>query len=309
MRRHDGILRTHVGQSFRSAFQSGTETRMRPWYKYSEKTDDYQQRMVITPFSKIWGYGAPVTIALVIINAAIWLVMEITDGIGWLTLEEWWYKYLAMTPQMVMRGHVYQLLTSIFLHDGLNIIHLVINMYILWMFGTRVERSFGSRRFLVFYLVCGLIGSIASFLMRSLSGDIVTPSLGASAAVFGVLVAYGFLFAHERLLLFFYFPATVWKVVVGFIVIETLLILFGLQEGVDHWAHLGGAAAAAVWMLIQGRKDDHGWTKGGGRGIFGRSRPPKGFRIIVTRPVRDSDHPEGIDNEPPPDWFDIDVDE
>ena len=281
---------------------------MRPWYKYSEKTDDYPQRMVITPFSKIWGYGAPVTIALVIINAAIWLVMEITNGFGWLPLETWWYPLWAMTPAMVMRGHVYQLITSVFLHDGLNIIHLVVNMYILWMFGPRVERSFSSRRFLVFYLVCGIAGSLISFVMRSLGGDINTPSLGASAAVFGILVSYGFLFAHEKLLLFFAIPATVWKVVVGFIVIETFLILFGLQEGVDHWAHLGGAIAAAIWMLIQGRKEDHGWTSGRKAGLPGR-RPSEGFRIIVTRPVRDIDHPEGIDDEPAPGWFNIDSDE
>ena len=126
---------------------------MRPWYRYSEKSDDYPQRIIITQFSRLWGYGAPVTIALVIVNTAIWLAMVITDHMRLLTLDGWWYRLWAMTPALVMRGHVYQLVTSVFLHDGLNIVHLFINMYILWMFGPRVERRFSSRRFLAFYLV------------------------------------------------------------------------------------------------------------------------------------------------------------
>ncbi len=294
---------------------------MRPWYRYSEKTDDFRRPVVITPFSRIWGYGAPVTIALVIINAVIWLVMIYTKGpapeLPWLV--DWWYGLWAMTPEDVLKhGRVYQLITSVFLHDAQNILHLAFNMYLLWVFGPRVERTFSSKRFLAFYLACGLGGSVLSLAARSLMGDMYTPSLGASAAVFGVVVAYGFLFANEKLLLFFAIPLTVWKAVVGFIVIETLLILFHWLEDVDHWAHLGGAAAAAIWMLIlirqEGHKTAHGWQHtsrptwfpgGDMPGMSGRKRPG-GFRIIIRKPppVHD-DHPEGTDDEERPQWFDI----
>jgi len=282
---------------------------MRPWYRYAEKYDDRPRPMLITPFSRVWGYGANVTLALVIANAAIWLVMTVTAGAKWLPLYEWWYRNFAMTPRLVVGGRVYQLVTSIFLHDGLNILHLVFNMYLLWVFGPRVERTFTSARFLAFYIVCGIVGNILSLGLRWIGGGFDTPSLGASAAVFGIVVAYGFLFYNEIILLFFVIPVKVWKAVVGFIVLETLFVLFRMQVDVDHWAHLGGAMAAAVWMLVMirqtGHKTAHGWYHTSrGRPQAGRSASRGPFRIIITpRPTEREDYPEGKDDEPPPDWF------
>jgi len=298
---------------------------MRPWYRYSEKTDNFRYARVITPFSREWGFGAPVTIGLIVANSLIWLTMVFTSGSApdYSTLYGWWYEYFAMSPEDVLqKGRVYQVITSMFLHDGQNILHLLFNMYLLWLFGTRVERTFSSKLYLAFYLVAGLGGSILSLLMRSLMGDMVTPSLGASGAVFGVTVAYGFLFPNELLYLFFAFPVRVWKAVVGFIVIETLFILFQLQEDVDNWAHLGGAAAAAIWMLTlvkrTGNKTSHGWHHSG---IQSFVKPPSGttqdsgeaprthplsgkIRIILgKKPPPQDDYPEGTDDEPPPDWF------
>ena len=294
---------------------------MRPWYKYSEKTDDYQVSRVITPFSKIWAFGAPVTLALIAVNAGIWLIMVITHSFHWLDIFSFWYSNLAMTPAKVIGGSYYQLITNIFLHSE-DLLHLLFNMYLLWLFGPRVERTFSSRMFLIFYLVSGFAGSLFSFVMRVIPMDPVminSPSLGASGAVFGILVAYGFLFSKEKLLLFFVLPIEAWKAVVGFIVIESLFVIFGLMPNVDHWAHLGGAAAAAVWMLIlirrTGNKTEHGWHHGGSRGKTPdgfwvgpaqKKSPHQKFRIVFRKPPKESDdHPEGSDDEPPPDWFKI----
>ena len=299
---------------------------MRPWYKYSEKTDDYSYSRVITPFQKIWGYGARVTITLIGINVLIWLLMIITSSLGWLSVETFWYGIFGLRPSMVIHGHVYQLLTNIFLHS-MDPLHILFNMYLLWVFGPRVERTFSSKMFLAFYLVAGIGGSLLSFLMRLATGNPMimdSASLGASGAVFGILVAYGFLFSSDRLLLFFVIPIEAWKAVVGFIVFESLLLIFGTMPGVDHWAHLGGAASAAIWMMIlirkTGNKTEHEWHHTGsqGRAADGfwvgpriKTKSGRNFRIIIGKPGSRSgggrgdvvDHPEGTDDEPPPDWF------
>jgi membrane associated rhomboid family serine protease len=279
------------------------------------------QPMVITPFSKMWGYGAPVVFWFAIANVAIWLIMIITDGLGWFPISPevdyythhsevvpvTWYTLFAMTPELVMKGRVWQLITSMFLHDSQNMLHLVFNMFLLWMFGPRVERTFGSRTFLLFYLAAGLGGGLLSLAMRLLVHDSMIPSLGASGAVFGVLVGYAFLYGNEIAYLFFVVPVRVWKAVVGFIVVETLFVLFRLVDNVDHWGHLGGAFVAAVWMLTMirshGHKTSHGWHSAEQK-VFGRTSGKKGFRIVFRRPDKpDFEHPEGTDNDPPPEWF------
>jgi membrane associated rhomboid family serine protease len=291
---------------------------MRPWYKYSEKNDDFIVYR-ITPFSKIWGFGAPVTISLVAVNSAIWLLMVTTNALHLLNIDTFWYAHFAMIPSMVVRGHIYQIVTNIFLHSW-DFLHVLFNMYLLWMFGPRVERTFSSRMFLVYYLVAGIAGSLLSLGMRLVTGDpllINSPSLGASGAVFGVIVAYGFLFSKDRLLLFFVYPIEAWKAVVGFIVLESLFVIFGFMPNVDHWAHLGGAAAGAIWMLVlikvKGNKTDHGWYQARSRnpetlwsGYSQPKSPRQKIRIIYDRPTSQQDeHPEGTDDEPPPDWFKI----
>ena len=191
---------------------------MRPWYRYTIRNEDYPQATFITPFSKIWGFGAPVTLWLIIVSAAIWLTMIVTSVYKWLPLDSWWYNYFALTLNFVIQRHWYfHLVTSVFLHDGSDIMHLAVNMYLLWVFGPRVERSFGSKQYLIFYLATGVMGSIVSLFMRLWTGYGDTASLGASSSVFGMLIAYGFLFPNQILLLFFVIPVKVWKLVAIFL--------------------------------------------------------------------------------------------
>jgi membrane associated rhomboid family serine protease len=289
---------------------------MRSWYRKTAKNEDFPQPTFITPFSRLWGYGTPITLALIIINSAIWLAMVITSGFKWLPLDTWWYHYFAMTPMLVIHKHwIHQILTSIFLHDGSDILHLAMNMYILWIFGPQVERILGSRGYLFFYLATGIAGSILSLVIRQLTGFAGVPSLGASAAVFGVLTAFGFLFANDLLYLFFVIPMRAWKTVVLFIAIETLLtIIPGIMPDVDHYAHLGGAAAAAIWILvrskIQDKRSTHEWYHVGKNVSYYIPRKrsgTSGFKVIVgsMHPLKHADHPEGTDDEPPPKWFKV----
>jgi membrane associated rhomboid family serine protease len=284
---------------------------MRPWYRYTAKNEDFRQPTYITPFSRLWGFGAPATLTLIALNTVIWIFMVASAGAKWLPMETFWLKYFAMTPDLVIHRHWYfQLLTSVFLHDGTNIWHLFFNMYILWMFGPSVERAMGSRNFVLFYLATGVAGSVLSLFMRLLMNLGSIPSLGASSAVFGVLTAYGFLYSDQILLLFFVVPMKAWVVVIFFVVLESFFVITGWMANVDHFAHLGGAAAAAIWMLalykFKGNSKAHKWysPSGGTRYTIRTHRPAnsRGFRVIIGQ-QDNKEHPEGVDNEPPPEWF------
>ena len=141
----------------------------------------------------------------------------------------------------------WQPLTYMFMHGGFW--HIFMNMYTLVIFGVIVERIIGSRKCLIFYLVCGLAAAAAHIGVSTLTGGINIPTVGASGAIYGVLVAYAMLFPESRMMLIF--PPVVLKakwLVAIFVVIEMLSGIFGTMDGVAHFAHLGGAIAG--WLLI-----------------------------------------------------------
>ena len=157
-------------------------------------------------------------------------------------------KYLTAIPPGV------SLFTSMFLHGGW--LHLIGNMWYLWIFGDNIEEAMGRLRYLAFYLICGLIASVSHALSNP---DSILPSIGASGAISGVLGAYLLLYPRARVLVliplgFFtrlmYIPAAF---VLGFWFILQLLSgsLSGAQDGggVAFWAHIGGFIAG---MLLVG---------------------------------------------------------
>ncbi|RTZ58246.1 MAG: DUF1751 domain-containing protein [Gammaproteobacteria bacterium] len=134
--------------------------------------------------------------------------------------------------------HVWQLITYAFLHGGF--FHILLNMYALWMFGSRMERVWGSRAFLVYYFVCVVGAGLTQLLFTSYSGD-VFPTIGASGGVFGILLAFGMTFPNEKLMLAF--PPVILKAkwfVLLFGAIELFSGVTGTAAGVAHFAHLGG---------------------------------------------------------------------
>lgn len=155
--------------------------------------------------------------------------------------------------------HWWQIITHMFMHGGFW--HIFFNMYTLYMFGSMLERIIGSKRFLIFYFVCGLgavalhlgvQGIEASSYMRAIADGSakavssyaalkMTPTLGASGAIYGLLIGYAMLFPQSRLTLIFP-PITLtakWWVII-FAAIELVTGVFGFAGGVAHFAHLGG---------------------------------------------------------------------
>lgn len=149
--------------------------------------------------------------------------------------------------------HSYQVFTYMFLHGGVS--HLFFNMFALWMFGRTLEYELGSQRFFTYYMVCGVgaaliqlgvsyaefVHTVDSSGMYAATRLLAIPTVGASGAVFGLLLAFGVLHPNNRIMLMF--PPVVLKAkwfVLIYGLVELLFGMSGYQAGVAHFAHLGG---------------------------------------------------------------------
>jgi membrane associated rhomboid family serine protease len=188
----------------------------------------------------------PVIKKLLIANFAIFLLQLHVFG-----LDKWIIDNLALQPNQVVHGKIWQLVTYMFLHSGF--LHIIFNMFTLWMFGCEVEQYLGSKRFTTFYFLSGIGAALFHMLFNWNSAD---PMLGASGAIYGVLVAFAVLFPDRiiTLLLFFVLPVRIKaKYLVGiFVGISVFLGLRGATSGsgdhIAHLAHLGGAVAGFVLL-------------------------------------------------------------
>jgi membrane associated rhomboid family serine protease len=158
--------------------------------------------------------------------------------------------------------HIYQFITYMFLHGGFT--HILFNMFALWMFGSVIERVWGPKKFLFYYICCGVgagftqelvqyitysMEGIAAYQYVNAGGEQMTTdayinlwtTIGASGAVYGILLAFGMIFPNERLFIIpFPFPIKAKWLIVGYIAIEMFSAMSGPGDGVAHMAHLGG---------------------------------------------------------------------
>lgn len=143
----------------------------------------------------------------------------------------------------------WQLLTSAFLHGSL--LHIAFNLFALWMFGSEVERHLGTKRFAWLYFASVLTGSLVQLMVVTAAVEEgVAPTLGASGGVFGVLLAFAMLFPRRRVMLIFPpIPMPAWLLVSVYGAIELANGVMGTQQGVAHFAHLGGMLGAFLVMF------------------------------------------------------------
>lgn len=153
---------------------------------------------------------------------------------------------LALAPvAVVYHFAVFQLVTYMFLHGGIT--HILFNMLALWMFGVQLERDWGTRRFLKYYLYCGIAAGVCDVAINAMLGVWNTHTIGASGAIFGLLLAYGVLYPNQTVLMDFLFPIKAKYMVMIYAGIELLLSL-GPNSGVSSVAHLGGMAFGYVYL-------------------------------------------------------------
>jgi membrane associated rhomboid family serine protease len=175
-----------------------------------------------------------VTTALIAASVAMFFLGQLAPGL---------FDALALWPVGAgpARGvgfAPWQLATYAFLHGGLT--HLAFNMFALYMFGGAIERVFGTRRYLTYYFACVASAALTQLAFAAISGAFY-PTVGASGGVFGLLLAYGIYFPNNRVMLLFPpipMPARIF--VLLYALIELFLGVTGTQEGVAHFAHLGG---------------------------------------------------------------------
>ncbi len=168
-------------------------------------------------------------------------------------------RYFGLHPnELLGKFRIWQLFTYMFLHSRLpDIWHLLYNMFVLWMFGCEVERALGPREFFRFYTVCGVGAGLLHVILSYLFFDPTIAVIGASGAIYGVMVAFAVIFPERviTLLLFFVLPVQVRAkyLVMFFAGISLFLGVFGSQDGVAHFAHLGGMAIAFAYLRMDWR--------------------------------------------------------
>jgi len=159
------------------------------------------------------------------------------------------FPYLCVIPRLLIgKLFVWQLFTYMFLHGSLW--HLLLNMLVLWMFGSELESHLGRRRFLQLYFLSG-IGAGLCYAFTSWGPRALVPMLGASGAVFGVLMAFAMLFPDRYITVFIYlFPVTIKAkhLVLGFTFFELLSVISVAKDNIAHFAHLGGFLFGYIYM-------------------------------------------------------------
>jgi len=188
----------------------------------------------------------PATRALILLNVVVFL-LELVDGgalIEWFAL---WPLGGGPAPSFAP----WQLVTYSFLHGGLA--HIFFNMFALFMFGSDIERVYGTRWFALFYFVSVVTAGFAQLIFAAFSGGPAYPTIGASGGVFGVLLAFGMTFPRRMVVLIFPpIPMPAWLFVTLYGVLELYLGVTGTAAGIAHFAHLGGMLGG--WLMIRQRR-------------------------------------------------------
>ncbi len=181
---------------------------------------------------------------LLVINIAVFVLQKISP-------QDILVQWFGLSPQLaIFKFHIWQFFTYMFLHGG--VMHIFFNMLFLWMFGCEVERTLGSKEFLKLYFICG-VGAGILHLIFSFDATV----MGASGAIYGVMVAFAVLFPERviTLLLFFFLPVQLKAKYLVMIFVGISLLSLGGNDGVAHFAHLGGAAIGFLYLKLDWRLD------------------------------------------------------
>ena len=190
----------------------------------------------------------PVTQALLIANVAVFL-LEMAGGMSFL---EWFALWPPSSgPSLAPSFQLWQLVTYSFLHA--NLAHIFFNMFALYMFGSDIERLFGSRFFAAYYFVSVLAAAICHLIVTGWMGAAPYPTVGASGGIYGLLLAYGIYFPNRQLMLLIPpIPMRARTFVIVFALLELVLGVTGTAAGVAHFAHLGGMLGG--YLMIRYRR-------------------------------------------------------
>ena len=206
-----------------------------------------------------FSFFPPVIKNLLIINVVVFFLQMILDNISFGGVPGWYWlnRYFALNPLTGLDAagqsynfQVWQLFTYQFMHGGFT--HIFFNMFALWIFGVELENIMGSRKFLFYYLMCGVGAGLLHVFGSPIFSEISAPTIGASGAVYGVLIAFAMMFPDRYVFLLFPpMPIKAKYLIAFYIVIEFMSV--GSENYVAHLAHLGGAFFGFVFILLDRR--------------------------------------------------------
>ncbi len=180
---------------------------------------------------------------LLIINGILFLATMVIGSKYGISLERLFALYFPLTPEFKW----YQLITHMFMHGS--VMHILLNMYALWLFGTKLESLWGTQRFLAFYFICGVGAFLTHWLVGYLGFSDLSPIIGASGAVSGLVVAYGYLFRDSQFMII-PIPIPI-KAKYLVLILAAFDLLFGIigNDGIAHFAHLGGMVTGLILIV------------------------------------------------------------
>ncbi len=225
------------------------------------------------------GYGGfsffpPVLKNLLIANVVVYFVQMIFENMSFSGVPGWYIlnHYFALNPitgvdqaGIPYNFQIWQLFTYQFMHGGFS--HILFNMFVLWMFGMEIENVMGSRKFLLFYLACGLGAGIAQTIIPPLLSQESAPTIGASGAVYGVMIAFAMFFPDRYIFLYFLIPIKAKYLITIMVIFEFMSV--GNQSVIAHIAHAGGALVGFLFIILDRRNEFSG------RRILNSFRKPK----------------------------------
>ncbi len=176
-------------------------------------------------------------VATILIYGLQFLSQQLTGG-----QIDWPFVLGGKINQFILGGQFWRLITPILLHGSL--LHLAFNMYALYSIGPSLERYYGHSRYISLYLIAGFTGNVASFILT------ISPSLGASTAIFGMVAAEGVLILRNRRM--YGSKAKSMLINLGLVILVNLSLGLSAGSGIDNWGHLGGLLGGLLFAWLAG---------------------------------------------------------
>lgn len=192
----------------------------------------------------------PIIKQLLMVNGAVFFLQFIAKNIviGNMLLDDWLVKWFGLIPLGFSNATFmpWQLVTYQFMHA--DFMHILFNMFMLWMFGMEIENLWGSKKFLTYYLLCGIGAGLFQLLIAPIFGTGGGPTIGASGAVYGIMLAFAMNFPNRYIYIYFLLPVKAKYLIAILMVFEFMSV--GDMSFVAHLAHIGGAVTGLAFILF-----------------------------------------------------------
>jgi len=178
---------------------------------------------------------------IIFANVIVYLMIFLNQTLGGYLISTFGLK----SADVIYKFKIWQPVTYMFLHDPYSIMHILFNMIFLWMFGAELEREWGTKEFVKYYFITGIGAGLINILLTGITN---TPTIGASGAVYGVMLAYALRYPDRMIYIYFLFPVKL-KYFMGFLILVQFFSTFSpYSDGVAHAAHLGGIVVGYVYL-------------------------------------------------------------